>query len=73
MVNTERKKIREFIGVEFEPDVGAPLRHDIFNLHFGMKIEIMHNIVKSEKQGVRKGFMFGTLLGHGVFGHETYI
>ena len=30
-------------------------------------------VIKSEKQGVGKGLIFDTLLGHGIFGHETYL
>ena len=29
--------------------------------------------IKSEKQGVGEGFIFDTLLGHGIFGHGTYL
>ena len=30
-------------------------------------------VIKSEKQGVGKGLIFDTLLGHGIFGNETYL
>ena len=55
LVNYERLKIffyewlkndkkREYIDVEFEPDMNVPLRNDIFNLFFGLKIEMIHDI-----------------------------
>ena len=35
---------REYMNVKFEPDTNVPLRFDTFNLFFGLKIEMMHNI-----------------------------
>ena len=35
---------RVYIDVEFEPDMNVPLRNDIFNLFFGLKIEMIHDI-----------------------------
>ena len=35
----------EYTDVDFEPDFNIPLQDDLFNLYFGLKIEIMHNII----------------------------
>ena len=38
----------EYADVDFEPDFNIPLRDDVFNLYFGLKIEMMHNITSYE-------------------------
>ena len=38
----------EYADVDFEPDFNIPLREDVFNLYFGLKIEMMHNITSYE-------------------------